>query len=333
MPNATKRNPGFDCLRLICAFCVVCLHVAYPFKHLAEPWIRFAVPVFFMLSGYFYEGQRDHGKQIRKILFLCIGANLLHLGFQLLLNRISGHSSAGLLGSLGNLQVWMEFLLLNHSPVSSPLWYLGALLYVLVIMGLLDKGPGRKAMYPLIPVLLGLNLILGTYSPVFFGRPLSIEISRNFLFAGLPFFLLGDLLRTETAAPGIPVFLTLAAGLVLSFLENYLLYKLGLLVNQDLFLGTIPVSCALFRLTAASSSRFENRLCRALAGWGHRCSLGIYILPMVILGCRAFLSRFGAHFPALNRAYILFAPVIVFSLSFLLCTIWNRITKKHPVQK
>lgn len=321
MSDTDRRNPGFDCLRLLCAFCVVCLHVAYPYKYLAEPWIRFAVPVFFMLSGFFFQGQRNRGKQIRKILLLCIGSNLLHLVFQLALNAATGLSSAAFPGSLGNLQVWMEFLLLNQSPISSPLWYLGALLYVLVLVSLL--GEKRTLVYPLIPVLLILNLVLGTYSPVVFGRPLSIEISRNFLFVGLPFFLLGDYIRRRKSIPGWKVLLScLALGLALSFAENYLLYKAGLLVNQDFYLGTVFVAYALFRMTQSGKAVFENTLYRKLALWGRRYSLGIYILhPMVIQLCKAFLSRFGDTYPLLNRAYIHFAPLIVFSLSLLLSAV------------
>lgn len=321
MDNSYRRNPGFDCLRLLCAFCVVCLHVAYPFKYLAEPWIRFAVPVFFMLSGFFFQGQRHHGKQIRKILVLCIGANLFHFVFLLALNALTGHSSAAFLGSLVNIQVWMDFLLLNQSPISSPLWYLGALVYVLVLVSLL--GDRRTLVYPLIPVLLILNLVLGTYSPVVFGRPLSIEISRNFLFVGLPFFLLGDYLRRRESIPEWKMlFSCLALGLALSFGENYLLHKAGLLVNQDFYFGTVFVAYALFRMTQRGSAMFENALCRKAALWGRRYSLGIYILhPMVIQLCKAFLSRFGDTYPLLSRAYILFAPLIVFSLSLLLSAV------------
>lgn len=324
MGNAKHRNPGFDCLRLLCAFCVVCLHVAYPYKYLAEPWIRFAVPVFFMLSGFFFQVKRDHKKQIRRILLLCVGANLFHLVFQLALNAITGQSSAAFLGSLGNFQVWMDFLLLNQSPISSPLWYLGALAYVLVLVSLL--GDKRSLLYPLIPLLLGLNLVLGTYSPVVLGRPLSIEISRNFLFVGLPFFLLGDYLRPREYIPGMALLLPcLGFGLVLSFVENYLLYKAGLLVNQDFYLGTAFVSYALFRITQSVAPLFDNAVFQKAALWGRRYSLGIYILhPMVIQLCRAILGRFGDTYPLLNRAYILFAPLIVFFLSFLFSRIILR---------
>ena len=322
-----KRNLGFDCLRLVCAFCVVCIHVPYSFKYLVEPWTRFAVPVFFMLSGFFSEGQSNPRRQIRRILILCIGANVLHLLFQLVLNAATGQSSALLLQDLRNPLLWIAFLLLNTSPISTPLWYLGALLYVLVLINLLDRGPGRKHLYPFIPVLLALNLILGTYATLIFGKILPVSFSRNFLFMGLPFFLLGDLLAHRKTIPGKHMLiLVLAAGILLSFVENYLLYKGFSLLYRDLYLGSILMSYALFRLVQIHPDPTYTPQLRTLALWGRKYSLPIYILhPMVLLSCRVLCT----HSPLMNRVYPTAAPLIVFPISLALSVFLSKIPGKN----
>ncbi|MBO5427455.1 MAG: acyltransferase family protein [Prevotella sp.] len=50
------RNHSIDILRLVCAFLVILLHVGTAYYSYTEPIARSAVPLFFMLSGYFYSG-------------------------------------------------------------------------------------------------------------------------------------------------------------------------------------------------------------------------------------------------------------------------------------
>ena len=80
----------------------------------------------------------------------------------------------------------------NFSPLSPHLWYLQALLYVLVIAFIVEHLGLRKLAYLAIPVLLAGSLIKGSYSLLFVGKEdCHIYYARNFLYCGLPFFWLG----------------------------------------------------------------------------------------------------------------------------------------------
>ena len=77
------RNRTLDMVKAICAYAVVLLHVHFPGNAgiIANVLARFAVPVFFMVSGYFcFRGDDTEfiriGKKIRHVLkLLSVGAD------------------------------------------------------------------------------------------------------------------------------------------------------------------------------------------------------------------------------------------------------------------
>lgn len=74
------RYRSIDALRMLCAFMIVCIHIPSGNLWGGGYWIavcRIAVPIFLMISGYFYN-KESAIKQIKKIGFLFIEANLLY---------------------------------------------------------------------------------------------------------------------------------------------------------------------------------------------------------------------------------------------------------------
>ena len=134
-----------------------------------------------MISGYFYNMDNTKRK-IRKIAILLIEANLLYCVW----NIIYGLFSENVLEI--NLESLVKFVLLNESPFSGHLWYLGAILYTLIVGYLLEKIGLKKLMYWSIPELLMGDLILGKYSLLIFDREFPYVLVRNWLFVGIPFF-------------------------------------------------------------------------------------------------------------------------------------------------
>ena len=70
--NLTKpaqRNEGIDILICVAAFFVVCLHEWFlgEFGLYVHSVARFAVPVFLMITGYFYEGVVRRGREAAQI--------------------------------------------------------------------------------------------------------------------------------------------------------------------------------------------------------------------------------------------------------------------------
>lgn len=89
----------------------------------------------------------------------------------------------------------LKFIAFNESPLKGHLWYLGAILYVLIIMHIFDKLKIEKCLVFAAPFLLMGDLILGKYSVLLLGREFPYILVRNFLFVGIPYFCIGRLIR------------------------------------------------------------------------------------------------------------------------------------------
>ena len=161
-----QRWTCIDILKCLAALAVVEIHKPLKVQSGAELLIlcRFAVPVFFMITGFFYSetvAHRRELKQIGKILTITIGANLFYLIWKVLLALENGNNIKDALLARFEERMPEDFILWNFSPLSPHLWYLQALVYVLVIafivehLGLrkLDKGklfsaPSGKRLLP-----------------------------------------------------------------------------------------------------------------------------------------------------------------------------------------
>lgn len=82
-----------NALKFVCALMVVGIHVDFVLRSYVLFLYRIAVPVFFMISGYFLLSQDSTvckekvAKIIRKILKLAVWSNLLYIGLNFCLDR------------------------------------------------------------------------------------------------------------------------------------------------------------------------------------------------------------------------------------------------------
>lgn len=192
----TNRNEGLDALKFVAAVLIVLLHVDSPWHEWILPLTRCAVPVFFMISGYFlYDASSEKfsariRRQIPKILRITIWATLL---FSII--PIAKCLYLGDFTSIVNTKVFVNWVLFNESPFGFHLWYLWAYVYVLLIALVFCRFKCMKMAFILIPILLAGDLLLGKYSLLVFGRTFDFLWCRNFLFVGLPYFFLGALIK------------------------------------------------------------------------------------------------------------------------------------------
>lgn len=301
------RNAGFDFLKYICAFMVVCLHTKYAGEAFFEPFNRMAVPIFAMISGYYYASMKQRGRvkqQIIGSLKLLLLSNLLYFGWKFSEALLQGNTAQEYFAIICTPKVLWEFLLFNHSPFSYHLWYLGSHLYTLTVIYLFEKKWDRKKLYPLIPVLLLINLALGNYSRTLFSQALNSIYSRNFLFLGIPFFLLGDYFRQSGTRLRAG---TLAAGMLLSAIltgcEKRYLMSLPQPVNTDLYLGSILLACFVFLFFSQNRPAFSCKPFQAVAFMGRHLSSTIYIVHLIFISIgnkTIYAPRFwGTGYPEL----------------------------------
>lgn len=319
------RVGSIDVLKAICAFLVVCIHVPFPgpvgefFVSLA----RIAVPVFFIITGYFYSDTvRKHGeiKQIKKILKLVIVANGIYLLWDLFYAVINSNMT-----SFFRLFTWkniLKFLVLNDSPIYGHLWYLGAILYVLVIVFIADNLHCRRLLYAFTPLLLIGDLVLGKYSIVIFAREFPYIFVRNFLFVGVPYFCIGLLIREKLRKNIERTILCMLIVLfcLTTFGERAILESIDMNGTRDHYISTTFLAIAVF-LFAMKSNVQKGYLVTI----GQKYSTWVYIIHPIFITCLGFvMERVG-----FLSVYKYVAPIIVYVVTIIFLMFINKVTRRY----
>ena len=264
-----------------------------------------------MISGYFYRKEKAVGR-IKKIGILFIEANLLYIAWSLLYGTVSGnYPSVGI-------KAVLKFFFLNVSPFGGHLWYLGAILYVLIVVYVVDKTGVRRTLYYLTPLLLLTDLVLGKYSLLIFGREFPYILVRNWLFTGIPFFALGMLMREKKGLRipvwGVPLFA------VTTILERYLLVSNDLNATRDQYLSTTFLAIAVFSFALDYKGKVNEKIAKA----GRDYSTWIYIIHPIFITCYGFVTRRIG----LESIWSYTRTIVVFLTSLIFVKIVNEGKKK-----
>lgn len=186
------RNYSVDSLKFICAVLIVFLHVPCRFQSYYLPVTRCAVPCFFIISGYFLMGENMQERMKKgsiRMFKLMVESSLL---FAIVVFVTHHFEIDSIIPSVEKL---IDFVLFNDNPWGFHLWYLGAYLYVLLICILIDKYKKWHVAFMITPILLITDLIMGKYSLLILNREFPFIYVRNFLFVGLPYFLIGAYIK------------------------------------------------------------------------------------------------------------------------------------------
>ena len=257
------RTKNIDILKSICAFFVVCIHIPLPgiIGDYFTSITRIAVPILFMITGYFYTDiVKNCGviRQIKKIFKLVIEPNIIYLVwkcfYSAIIHNIDVFKNTFTLGNL------LKFLLLNESPFNGHLWYLSAILYVLIIVLIANKLNCNKLLYLLTPILLLCDLIFGKYSIVIWGREFPYILVRNFLFVGIPYFCIGHLIRDGL---GKNISKCMSGWMILLFsltslLEHFILVSIDMNATRDHYISTTFLAVAVFIFILKYNSNQNN---------------------------------------------------------------------------
>ena len=188
------RNFSVDSLKFVCAVLVVFLHVNSKGHAYYLPITRCAVPCFFMISGYFLMSENMKARLVmgcNKISRITAISTLL---FAVVTLATHHFELSSIIPSFSDLAI---FVLLNDNPWGFHLWYLGAYLYVLLICIIIDKYNKWNQAFMAVPILLVIDLIIGKYSILIMGHEFPYIYARNFLFVGLPYFLIGAYIKRK----------------------------------------------------------------------------------------------------------------------------------------
>ncbi|MGN8799406.1 acyltransferase [Candidatus Merdisoma sp. HCP28S3_D10] len=321
------KNHCLNVWKGIAAFAVVLIHCTLPGVpgEIIKGIARFAVPLFFLISGYFAYGREDAVLKRREshIFRLYVGAVAVYYLWAAIRYFLSQRTFAQMGAELfpdGGRTV-SDLLLFNRTAMAPHLWFMGALVYCYLFYRLLARKRLEERVYLLIPVLLAANLLLGEGRGLT-GIAVPVRWIRSFWLTGFPFFLWGSWfacrekqgeLRLHRGA-GMAL---VAAGMLLSSVEclwsGY----------DELYVGSILTAEGLFRLALAFPDLGKGSL---LARIGERDSANIYLWHMLLRNFAALAFLMAGFYETM--ACQLLMPFLVGAASTALAELMHRIKKK-----
>lgn len=335
-----------DVVRVIAIFAVVTIHtmpldntyiwigrdlnVGYLLNQLA----RFAVPFFFVISGYFWASKINSGspiagstkKMAKKIFTIFFAWSVIYL----LPTNLFDTFQYGALGPLKQIY-WNVASLFNH-PVRTAmegakvhLWFLVSLLFCLAICAILVARKMKKSLIGLSIALYGIGLLGKAYAD----SPIGFHSEFNFRdgpFFGLIFFVTGYVLsESKQRKSWLMLGLSLTIfGTLMHFAELFMLRLLwGATMLQDYVIGTYFMGVGV-TLVALSNPIFLslNRLSKI-----GPLVLGIYAIHFVFVD---LLHPFGAGVTGVTWWEFGF-PISVLVLSYASTYAMSRFSLTRPI--
>ena len=320
-----KRFNGLDILKAICAFLVVFIHV--PIQGFMKEYLvalcRIAVPIFFMITGYFWSNDLNkQKKQIVKIVKLIVFTILIYLVKEIIVNICQG-TFISFINQWFDIKRYFNLIVFNRTYLAYHMWYLVALLYVLIILYFVTKKIKIERLFILIPILLSSYIVIQMIASVFNIDGWDYIYVRNFLFTGIPFVLLGKYLSLKKINLSNKKHLILIVVFVLlniieMIISNIINYKF----IPELFLTGIFLAILVFTYFLNINAKNDN----FLVVIGKKYSMYIYIFHvLIVFFVTKFIDIFNSQMIQ-NIGYNLL-PFIVYFFSLIISILMSKIIK------
>lgn len=319
--SVRKSYDSFDLFKFIVSFVVMLVHLN-PFGvsrfHWLHPWVRIAIPVYFMISAFLFFSKYDRlpkeeqnaclWKFVKRDLILYLFWFIVFLPFTIVYRDYFHKSIPYFFGTI---------LVGSSFPAS---WYLMALVIAIVIVAKLDRGIGRY----IVPAIAFLFFIFclgqktwrvladrtGFLPKIYDATAISYTVS---FFYAIIWIWIGRLfVKYKEKVLAANMKLTVAAfvlSLVLLYLEDKWLYDRGLFTNNNDGYFACLLVCPLFFMII-----MKLDLSLPHAKWMRCMSTLIYCFHATFgefLRVYIFTPRFGYEFPASAVCFLITAAVTV----------------------
>ncbi|MEE1002420.1 MAG: acyltransferase [Acutalibacteraceae bacterium] len=340
--NKSLRMTSLDTLKGFACIAVVILHCPFPtiIGNYINAFCRFAVPLFFMISGYFChfkkgsDGLRLLIKKIKHILFLITVSLFIYLiwGFvndgPSIFNNIVFENNGAL-----------DFLLFNKIPTqifrnAGHLWFLVALIYCYpagYIVNYCIKN--KKLKYILALFILTVRYIIGIASCNGL-LPLEECHYQNFWLVGFPFFILGQMFAEPRFKSHLDklskanLIILMIIGCGMTCLE-YMIFGGAC----DLFLGTVLMLFSMFAYSVKNPFSLCNKSLKSFCYIGEKLSLIVYIIhPIFVYLISIFDNLFYQQNWFVKMLYLGLKPIAVIFISILTAYLFE-IFKEHCLKR
>lgn len=319
-----KKNEGeyryssLDILKTIAAFMVCYQHacgtgILYGY-FLAVA--RIAVPLFIMITGYFYQDTCNHRherSQIVKFLKIAIQMFVIYFCVDFLFNGVTGNLKTYLLSYLDS-KLWCRFLIFNTPLTAGHSWYMWAMIYVLTLF-LLVPGIKNNKIFRTVFTLMPLAAVplLSKYYFFFSETPFPADFYRNSIIPVLSYFIIGIMIRKNNECI-LKFSLPLRLGAVCISLLGLILERAILLNVQRMdfksgsYFFTAILAVAVFVLFLDLGKVDYNAL---LAVFGRKYSLNFYIIHQIFVKVETKLFDVNTAWQFVGVAFVTVITVLV----------------------
>ncbi len=330
------RNVHLDIFKYFLCFLVIAIHLAgesYP--HF--PLYRLAVPMFFMISGYFNYTQ-DAARLKQKALsfikrtakYMIIGF-LIYIVFDFIMCFIQGNGVGYYFTTLFYEDFLLEFVFLNR-PITytgAQLWFLIALFIVSLIHYVIVKFNKLHYYKFIIPICYAIYFFFAGYMYLFQNTDMPIRYTRNAWFFGLPNFALGfTIAKFNFHKKNWYKYVYLALGVLFFFLQ-ICEYNIVKTENISLEMYISSVLSAVFLLQFFLGIKRAN--CHFYYKWiGNNAPFYIYILHMAVAVVLSKLFNFSNLM--LKCTVVLAISFIIYEICYLLLLLYKHIKRHHELK-
>jgi surface polysaccharide O-acyltransferase-like enzyme len=307
--NKVARIEGLDQLKLVLALLVVTIHVfplplsqnAGIFYYLFPAgFARIAVPIFFMISGYFAEQKISSSYAVKAYLRNTLR---LYIFWSIVYSIMWLPAAITLMPSSTRV--------LSYVYGFGPLWYVFALMPGAILLYLFKNSSKEVRFYSAVALfLIGLMLWIldkaGSYKSsetVNFWYAL-MGTSRNFLFMAFPLMTIGALYKFWERKIGIKFFIF---GIICLFVEPSLYFKMHIMPN-DFNIFSIVLSMSVFKFFFSKSIINGYKIDKNLPS-------GVYFIHYPVLFLIGFVERNLLHVavPAItNYVYVVVISLLLY---------------------
>lgn len=323
-----SRNQSMELAKLIASFFVVCIHYWLPGR--LGSWVevlgRFAVPMFFLISGYFNYGADSGqvGRRLKKLGALYLTAVAAYLLWGCVSTELEGGSTvAYLIKAIPDPDELYLWIAVQMDPFAAHLWYLNAIcvvygVYRLYLRFFEDRTVNYKPLY-LAGFALFTVYFFACAMPTTVPEEDVLKACRNAWFTGIPMFTFGMFLR-EQEARILAAFRLTTGKMVLLLLSGIALVTLQWAADCMTFLpiGVLPMLAGLMLLTIthpriSGKSKFWAAFLSRCGTW----STWIYILHPLVRAVYKQLLRPAVFALITEETERAIHPLIVIALSLL----------------
>lgn len=319
------RKVYVDFWRFIAMIAVFFIHCVFPgnFGVGLRAFNAFAVPVFFMTSGYLCEASSKGRilKRIRKLGRVIILANIFYLIWDICYVIWQGKAVIVFLREVFSIKKWILFILVNESPFRGHLWFLGALLYCYIVLYFAKKY-GLKKLFRFFWLIFVIGIFLQMVLSKFNPEKINLVV-RNWALEGIPFFFVGYFYKEYRGRiihfiSGRALYMTIVAFLIY-FLE---IHYVG--TDKVYYIMTIIISLLLFSV-AVEADDDGGVVVKSLGRFYQKYGLTFYIIQVAVIKSFELLFLIqGGLFSWIKPLLILLITVVLSVLVFECCSWTDR---------